>query len=53
MKTITASKARANLYKLIDAIRETLYLLWIPGMRASIRKGMVTPVKQCLESLDW
>lgn len=80
MKTITASKARANLYKLIDetvvtsepvqitgkraeavlmsiedwhAIQETLYLLSIPGMRASIRKGMATPVKQCLESLDW
>jgi prevent-host-death family protein len=80
MKTITASKARANLYKLIDetvvtsepvqitgkradavlvsvedwrAIQETLYLLSIPGMRASIREGMATPVKQCLESLDW
>ena len=80
MKTITASQARANLYKLIDetvvtsepvqitgkrtdavlvsmedwrAIQETLYLLSIPGMRASIRKGMATPVKQCLESLDW
>ena len=80
MKTITASKARANLYKLIDetvvtsepvqitgkrtdavlvsledwrAIQETLYLLSIPGMRASIRKGMATPLKQCLESLDW
>ena len=25
----------------------------IPGMRASIRKGLVTPVKECLESLDW
>ncbi|HEX9129648.1 MAG TPA: type II toxin-antitoxin system Phd/YefM family antitoxin [Gemmatimonadaceae bacterium] len=80
MKTITASKARANLYKLIDetvvtsepvqitgkrtdavlvsiedwrAIQETLYLLSIPRMRASIRKGMTTPVKDCLESLDW
>ena len=80
MKTITASKARANLYKLIDetvvtsepvqitgkradavlvsiedwhAIQETLYLLSVPGMRASIRKGMATPVKDCLESLDW
>ena len=35
------------------AIQETLYLLSIPGMRASIRKGMATPVKDCLESLDW
>lgn len=80
MKTITASEARTNLYKLLDetavtsepvqitgkradavlisiddwhAIQETLYLLSIPGMRASIRKGMTTPVKECLESLDW
>ncbi len=80
MKTITASEARTNLYKLIDeatvtsepvqitgkradavlismedwrAIQETLHLLSIPGMRASIRKGMATPVKECLESLDW
>jgi antitoxin YefM len=80
MKTITASEARAKLYKLIDeaavtsepiqitgkranavlvsiddwqAIQETLHLLSIPGMRDSIRKGMKTPVKECLESLDW
>lgn len=80
MKTVSASEARANLYKLLDeaavtseplqitgkrssavlvamedwqAIQETLYLLSIPGMRASIRKGMATPVKECLESLDW
>lgn len=80
MKTISASEARANLYKLIDetvvtsepvqitgkrsdavlvsmgdwqAIQETLYLLSIPGMRASIRKGLKTPIKECLESLDW
>ena len=80
MKTITASEARTNLYKLIDeaavtsepvqitgkrtdavllsmndwqAIQETLYLLSIPGMRASIRKGLKTPIRECLESLDW
>ena len=80
MKTITASEARANLYKLLDetvvtsepvqitgkradavlvsmddwrAIQETLYLLSIPKMRASLRKGLATPVKDCLESLDW
>ncbi len=80
MKTITASEARTNLYKLIDetavtndpvhitgkradavlvsmddwrAIQETLHLLSIPGMRASIRKGMKLPVKECIESLDW
>ena len=80
MKTITASEARARLYKLIDettvtsepvqitgkradavlvslddwqAMQETLHLLSIPGMRESIRKGMKTPVKDCLASLDW
>ena len=80
MKTVSASEARANLYKLLDeaavtseplqitgkrssavlvamedwqAIQETLHLLSIPGMRASIRKGMATPVKDCMESLDW
>jgi prevent-host-death family protein len=34
-----------------QAIQETLHLLSIPGMRASIRKGMKTPVKECLEPL--
>lgn len=80
MKTITASEARANLYKLLDetavtskpvqitgrrsdavlvsvadwqAIQETLHLLSVPRMRESIRKGMATPIKECLESLDW
>ena len=80
MKTITASEARTNLYKLIGeaavtsepvqitgkrtaavlisvsdwrAIQETLHFLSIPGMRASIRKGLKTPVKECMESLDW
>ena len=80
MKTITASEARSNLYKLIDetavtsepvqitgkrvdavlvsmddwrAIEETLHLVSIPGMRASIRKGLKTPIRECMESLDW
>jgi antitoxin YefM len=80
MKTITASEARTNLYKLIDettvtsepvqitgkradavlvsaddwrAIQETLHLFSIPRIRASIRKGMSTSIKDCVESLDW
>lgn len=80
MTAITASEARANLYRLIDeaasshqpllisgkrnnavlvsaedwdAIQETLYLLSVPGMRESIRKGMETPVDECAEDLDW
>ncbi|MBE0713943.1 MAG: type II toxin-antitoxin system Phd/YefM family antitoxin, partial [Candidatus Aminicenantes bacterium] len=70
MTTLTASQARARLFKLLDqaasshepiqitgkranavlvseedwrAIQETLYLLSIPGMRESIRKGMKEP----------
>ncbi len=35
------------------AIQETLYLNAIPGMRASIRKGLTTPVEKCHEELDW
>lgn len=80
MKTITASVARANLYKLLDetavtsepvqitgkrtnavliseddwrSIQETLYLVSIPGMRASIRKGLETPIGDCVDSLHW
>lgn len=80
MTTLTASAARARLYKLLDqtadrhepiqitgkrsnavlvseedwrAIQETLYLLAIPGMRESIRKGLETPVEKCAENLKW
>lgn len=35
------------------AIQETLYLNGIPGMRASIRKGMKIPVDRCAEELEW
>ena len=80
MKVISASRARANLYRLLDeasdthepieitgkrsnvvlldirdwnAVQETLYLLSVPGMRESIRKGLKTPVEKCSEKLDW
>jgi PHD/YefM family antitoxin component YafN of YafNO toxin-antitoxin module len=80
MTTITASHARANLYRLLDqaasfhqpvqikgkrasgvliseedwqAIQETLYLLSVPGMRESIRKGLKTPVARCSKALKW
>ena len=80
MTTMTASQARAHLYKLLDqaasshepiqitgkranailvseedwrAIQETLYLLSIPGMRESIRKGMKEPVEKCASKLKW
>ncbi len=80
MTTITASQARAILYKLLDktaeshepiqitgkrnnavliseedwrSIKETLYLLSIPQMRDSIRKGLKTPLKECYQELNW
>lgn len=36
-----------------SAIQETLYLLSVPGLRESIRKGTDTPVDECDEALDW
>ena len=77
---ITASEARADLYRLIDqaaeshqpilisgkrtsavlvsaedwqAIQETLYLLSVPGMRESIKKGMAEPLGKSAKELGW
>ena len=77
---ITASEARAGLYRLIDqtseshqpilisgkrgsavlisaedwqAIQETLYLLSVPGMRESIKKGMAEPLAKSAKELGW
>ena len=77
---ITASEARANLYRLIDetseshqpilisgrrrsavlvsaddwqAIQETLYLLSVPGMRESIKKGMAEALGKSARELKW
>jgi prevent-host-death family protein len=36
-----------------SAIQETLYLLSVPGMRQSIKKGMATPVKKLKKDLNW
>ncbi len=35
------------------AIEETLYLVSIPGMRASIRKGLGTPLSQTSDKPGW
>jgi prevent-host-death family protein len=35
------------------SIQETLYLLSIPGMRQSIKKGLETPVEKCSKELNW
>jgi antitoxin YefM len=80
LKTISVTKARAKLYKLLDeakssgepiqitgkrtngvliseddwrAISETLFLLSIPGMRESIRDGLMTPIDECSTELEW
>lgn len=80
MSSLTASEARAKLYRLIDeaakshrpiritgkrnnavllseedwaAVQETLYLLSVPRMRESLKKGMDTPPEKCHEALDW
>jgi len=52
---ITGKRANAVLVSEEDwrAIQETLYLLSIPGMRESIRKGMRTPVSRCSKTLKW
>jgi len=36
-----------------DAIQETLYLLSVPGMRESIRKGMKTPISRSAKEHGW
>ena len=35
------------------SIQETLHLLSIPGMRESIRDGMVEPIDECSEEPGW
>lgn len=52
---ISGKRANAILISEDDwkAIQETLYLLSMPGMRESIRRGLETPVKECSEDLDW
>lgn len=52
---ITGKVANAILIAESDwnAIQETLYLLSVPGMRESIRKGLKTPIKRCDKDLRW
>lgn len=52
---ISSKKASAVLISEEDwsAIQETLYLLSIPGMRKSIKKGLKEPLNKCNEELDW
>lgn len=36
-----------------QAIQETLYLLSVPGMRESIKKGMAEPLAKSAKGLRW
>jgi antitoxin YefM len=78
--TLTASQARANLFKLLDetaeshepiqitgrrhngvllseedfrAMRETLYLLGVPGMRESLLAAKETPLRSYSRKRPW
>ena len=52
---ITGKRSSAVLIAEEDwrSIQETLYLLSIPGMRESIRRGLKTPVKKCSGKPGW
>ena len=52
---ITGKRNKAVLLSEEDwnAITETLYLLSIPGMRESIKKGLEEDLSKCSEELDW
>jgi prevent-host-death family protein len=52
---IRGKRGSAVLVSLEDwrAIQETVYLLSVPGMRESIRKGLRTPIRKCVGKLKW
>ena len=52
---ITGKRTNAVLVSEEDwhSIQETLFLLSIPGMRTSIRRGMKTPISKCSSKLKW
>lgn len=52
---ITGKRGNAVLVSEEDwnAISETLYLLSVPGMRESIKKGMEQDISDCSKELDW
>ncbi|MEI6452262.1 MAG: type II toxin-antitoxin system Phd/YefM family antitoxin [Actinomycetes bacterium] len=52
---ITGKRGKAVLVSEDDwrAVQETLYLVSIPGMRASILDGMAAPAAELEGELDW
>lgn len=52
---ITGKRSNAVLISEKDwnAISETLFLVSIPGMQESIKKGLELDLSQCSQRLDW
>ena len=52
---MTGKRANAVLVSEEDwnAISETLFLVSIPGMRESIKKGLAADLAECSKELDW
>ena len=52
---ITGKRSNAVLISEADwkSVQETLYLHSIQGMKESIVEGMMTPVDECSEELEW
>jgi len=52
---ITGKRGSAVLISEDDwrSIQETLFLLNIPEMRESIRKGLAAPIEECSEEIEW
>ncbi|MDY6789831.1 MAG: type II toxin-antitoxin system Phd/YefM family antitoxin [Thermodesulfobacteriota bacterium] len=52
---ITGKRGNAVLISENDwrAIQETMYLLNLPGMRESIQDGLLTPIEDCKEEIEW
>jgi len=52
---ITGKRNNAVLISQDDwlAVQETLHLVSIPGMKASIIAGGKTPIKKCAKRLNW
>jgi len=52
---ITGKRASAVLLSEEDwrSVQETLYLVSIPGVRESIRKGLKTPIGKCSKEPGW
>ncbi|EKD83702.1 MAG: Prevent-host-death family protein [uncultured bacterium] len=52
---ITGKRGNAVLISEEDwnSIEETLYLISLPGMRESIKKGLAEDLNKCSEDLDW